>query len=236
MLLNELLTEASTPQRAWDGKLKKIDALLAWMYDKDILTKTEKAKKDTVFRAYYRYYNDGDIPKGISGVNRHTPEEEVAKALEIYLETFIKSILSKYLPRVDRTEFRIDKLVKDLSSVIGVSADHDAHGLLTYWLKTVKINDPESVLKQLVDTLKEQYAAVKNAADAADPKSENTVMSYRADQMKKAGKWNKSLEKAWNAAKGTMDEITEFLKNLQSSVKDLKKQKVLPEPTAAADD
>lgn len=236
MLLNELLTEASTPQRAWDGKLKKIDALLAWMYDKDILTKTEKAKKDTVFRAYYRYYNDGDIPKGISGVNRHTPKEEVAKALEAYLETFIKSILSKYLPRVDRTEFHVDKLVSDLASVISVSSSHDAHGLLTYWLKTVKINDPESVLKQLVDTLKEQYAAVKNAADAADPKSENTVMSYRADKMKDAGKWNKSLEKAWNAAKGTMDEITEFLKNLQSSVKDLKKQKVLPEPTTAADD
>lgn len=58
-LLNELLevlSEASKAQRAWNGKLKNVDALMAWLYDKDILTKTEKAQKDKIFNAYYRFY------------------------------------------------------------------------------------------------------------------------------------------------------------------------------------
>lgn len=37
--------EAVKPRRAWSGKIKKIDELLAWMYDKGIMNKGERAKK-----------------------------------------------------------------------------------------------------------------------------------------------------------------------------------------------
>ena len=222
-----LLNEASTAGRAWEGKLKKIDALLAWMYDKDILTKGEKAKKDSIFRAYYRYYNDGDMPKSLAlkGFSKYSEKGSIEKALEAYLEDFIKSLLSKYLPKVDRAEFRIDKMLSDLSTVIDVSERHDAHGLLEYWLKTVKINDPELILSKLVDELKEQYDKVKTEADSISPSTDNLVMSHRLEKMKTAGESTKTLDKNWKACEDTIDEITAFLKNLVDSLKQLKKQK-----------
>ena len=57
----EMFLEAE-PLRAWNNKLKSIDDLMSWMYDKDILNKGEKSDKDRIFRQYYRYYNDGDFP------------------------------------------------------------------------------------------------------------------------------------------------------------------------------
>jgi len=229
MLIKELLTEASVPQRAWSGKLKKVDALLSWMYDKDILNKGEKAKKDQIFSAYYRFYNDGDMPAAlkIRGLSKYSKSEEVEMALEEYLEAFIKSTLTKYLPKIDRTEFRLDKAIKDLDDVIDVASRNDVHGLLTYWLKTVKLNDEDSALKAMVDTLDEQYKALKEEADEADPKSNNTVMSYRIEKMKEDKKWNKSLQKKWDAMTVTMAGITQFLKNVQTSIKDVKKQRLV---------
>ncbi len=226
MLIKELLTEASVPRRAWDGKLKRIDDLLAWMYDKDILNKGEKAKKDQIFNAYYRYYNDGDMPAAlkIRGLSKYSNEKEVETALEKYLEDFMKSILKKYLPKVDRTEFRLTTAIDGLNTVIDVASRNDAHGLLTYWLKTVKLNDEDSALKAMVDTLDAQYKALKEEANEVDPDSYNKVMSFRMEDMKEAKKWNKSLQKKWDALTVTMAGITQFLKNVQSSLKDLKKQ------------
>lgn len=231
MLIKELLTEASVPRRAWDGKLKKVDALLSWMYDKDILNKGEKAKKDQIFRAYYRFYNDGDMPSALKmkGLSRYSDKKEVEMALEKYLEDFIKSTLTKYLPKVDRTDFRLDKAIKDLNTVIDVSSRNDAHGLLTYWLKTVKLNDEDSALKAMVDTLDAQYKALKEEANEVDPDSYNTTMSYRMEKMKETKKWNKSLQKKWDDLTVTMAGITQFLKNVQTSIKDVKKQRLVPD-------
>lgn len=232
MLVKELLTEASTARRGWDGKLKKVDALLAWMYDKDILTKGEKSKKDQVFRAYYRYYNDGDMPGTLKsqGFNKYSDPAKVEAALEKYLEDFMKTLLTKYLPKIDRTEFRLDKLISDLNTVISVATQHDAYGLLTYWLKTVKLSDPDGTLKQLVDTLNTQYAALKDEADAKHPASHNRVMSSRVDMLKDANVWSPKMQKAWDAAGETMDKIAEFLGNVKEAAKTMKRQKIVSTP------
>ena len=178
MLLKELnqLNEASEAGRAYFGRLKKIDSLMSWMYDKGILTAGEKAKKDTIFRAYYRYYNDGDFPKalaikGLSGKWGDRKENE--KALEDYLESFIKPILAKYMPRVDRKEFRLDKMIGNLNTVIGVAKHQDANGLLKYWLKTVKVNDERLVA--LVDKLEEENDNLVKELDKVDPNNKGYV-------------------------------------------------------------
>lgn len=220
--IQEIVAEASHPARAWSGKIKKIDQLLMWMYEKDILTKGEKAEKDKIFHAYYRYYNDGDQPRALQnkGISKHDPERTEAE-LEKYLEVFIKKVLAKYLPKIDRAEFRADTTIKALSTVITQAEDHDVHGLLTYWLKKVKLGDDEKI-KECIDSLQKCYDELVKAANEAAPESSNTTMKYRRTKMKEAGKWNSSLEKMWNDCQHDMDDISSFLKNLKRSVERLK--------------
>jgi hypothetical protein len=229
MLLKELhqINEASSAGRAWEGRLKKVDALMSWMYDKGILTAGEKAKKDTIFRAYYRYYNDGDFPKalaikGLSGKWGDRKENE--KALEDYLESFIKPILAKYLPRVDRKEFRLDKMIEGLNTVIDVAKHQDAHGLLTYWLKKVKVNDEKLVA--LVDKLEEENNNLVSELNRVDPNNKNKVTSYRRNLMMSAKTWTPEFETQWKDMTQTIGDIEQFLINLRNGITRLKNQHI----------
>lgn len=229
MLIQELvqINEASHARRAWDGKLEKIDKLMAWMYDKGILTKGEQSKKDRIFRSYYRYYNDGDMPAALKnrGFDRYSPKPAVEKALEEYLEDFIKSMLAKYLPKVDRTAFRIDSALKELRTVISVAKDDDIGGLLSYWIKKVKISDQEESnhLSKLVDELNEKFDALKAELNEASPKTSNYTIKYRIEQMKEEGTWTTAFEKDFNAALKINAEIVEFLEKLRDSLMLLKR-------------
>jgi hypothetical protein len=228
-LLQELLQlNEAKPRRGWDGKIKRIDDLLSWMYDKDILTNTEKKRKDTVINQYYRWYNDGDLPaairvKGISKWNEKKVEEE----LEKYLEDFIKKLLSKYFSKVDRREFRLDKTISDLKTVSDVAKSHDAHGLLTYWLKNTKINDDEGVLVDLTTKLEGQYNKLKTALDKVDPSSKSYVTSHRKEEMTKAGKWTDTFEKNYAEMTKTIDEMKTFIDDLIEGLKKLKKSAIV---------
>lgn len=228
MLVKELLNEASRPGRAWNNKIKKIDSLLAWMYDKDILTATDKKEKDKVFYQYYRYYNDGDLPGflRIKGVGKHDTKQ-IEEELEKYLEAFIKKMLAKYLPKVDRTEFRYDKLIDDLTSVSSAAYSKDAHALLTYWLKTVKIKDDRGKLGNWVEMLDEIYNKLKNKANTVQPESKNTVMSYRRKDMKKSGLWTKDMERDWVEVEDLCDQIGGFINNIILGINKLKKLREL---------
>ena len=108
--VNETLHEASQAGRAWSGKLTNVDNLMSWMYDKGIMNKTEQAEKDRTFREYYRYYNDGDIPRSMRGMK----DEEIELNIEKKVEEFIKKILAKYTGKFDRRDFRVDTLLGDL--------------------------------------------------------------------------------------------------------------------------
>jgi len=232
MLINELLelNEASVARRAWDGKLKRIDALLGWMYDQKILTATDRARKDKVFRQYYRYYNDGDMPAALKnkGLSKWDRKDRVQLALEEYLEEFIKEMLQKYMPKADRKTFRIDKAIADLSVVWSVAERHDAHALLTYWLKKTAIRDDESVLKGLVDKLQAQYDRLKSLADEDDPSKKNTILSVRREQMQEKGddSWTPMHEKLYANMRETCNKIAEFIDDLIKGLKKLKEEGV----------
>lgn len=215
-------------RRAWEGNLKKIDELFSWMYDRNILTATEKKKKDTVFRQYYRYYNDGDYPAGLktSGVSKWDGKAKVEAALEEYLEKFVKEILTKYLPKIDRTEFRIDNLLKELKTLKSVASRADAYALLNYWLKKVKIGDSTGELKTLVSKLEKTYAAAEAAFNKANPAGSNTTMSYRVQDMDKAGTMTPELRKHWLAVKTDCAAIENFIDDLSAATSKLKKEKL----------
>ena len=221
----EQLDEAKA-RRAWNNRLKKIDELMWWLYDKGILTKTEQKKKDSVFHQYYRYYNDGDMPAALKtkGYSKWDPDAKVEEALEEYLEGFIKQILGKYLPKIDRAEFRTDILIKNMKVVKDVADRNDAYSLLTYWLKKIKISDADGSLKAKVDALQKSYDAAKTAFDKAHPATSNTVMSYRKDKMVDAGVWDKSFDKLWDAVVKDCAEIGNFVQNIIDGAEKLKKE------------
>ena len=210
--------------RAWSGKLKNIDALFHWMYEKGILTATDKKRKDKVFYQYYRYYNDGDMPAAlkVKGFSKWSNKDSVETELEAYLESFIKEMLTKYMPRVNRAEFRIDNTLKQLYIVQDVAKRDDAYSLLNYWLQKVKIKDADGSLKAIVDDLKTAYDAAKTAFDKVDPASSNTVMSYRIERMKEAGKDVSKLEPKWAAVVEQTQKVHAFISDLITATKKLK--------------
>lgn len=216
------LFEASTPGRAWNRGLEKIDKLLYWMYEKDILSATDKAKKDTVFYQYYRYYNDGDIPAALKrqGFSKNSNKIEVETALEEYLETFIKKMLSKYLPVVDRKTFRIDNAIEALSMVEKMASEHDAYSLLTYWVKKVKKFD-ENFLTQL-DTIQKQYDKIKAKLDAESPSTKNTTLQYRIEKMKNDKTLTAETKKLVNELYHSLDILAAYVKNLIRALEDIK--------------
>lgn len=230
--IDNYLNEGSYSGRAWSGNLKKIDALLAWMYDKDILNKTEKKKKDSLFHQYYRYYNDGDFPRVLSsrGVSKFADKGVIERALEDQLEDFIKIILSKYMSKVDRTEFRYDELLGKLETVLSIVDDEDVHGLVNYWVGTLNPNRAENVIKQ-VAKLKVKYDSLEKKVNKAcnEYQWKNTydnphrlTMFHKRMKMKEVGIWTKEFEKAWIDIKKDLLEIKELLENVISSVKKLR--------------
>lgn len=87
------------PRRAWNRGLNRIDRFLQSVY-KD-MTKADQKKKDTSFRRYYRYYNDGDTPRGLrypSGfsVSKYDPEWRIEEVLERNVNEVMSYLLSKY--------------------------------------------------------------------------------------------------------------------------------------------
>jgi hypothetical protein len=243
--VNETLHEASHAGRAWSGKIKNIDNLLSWMYDKGILNKTEQAEKDRTFRQYYRYYNDGDIPQGLSGLS----DEKIELHIEKKVEEFIKKILAKYTGKYDRRDFRIDTLLGDLNTLRNITAGHyiasndthwepDPYGLLNYWGKSVKTGNSEfedmlAKLRPLYDDIDKATNEViaKEAKDGVykDKKSYEMpnaghTIGYRYKQMKQDGVWTPELDKKYNAMKDHMMVMAKILDSVIEATQKLKEE------------
>jgi hypothetical protein len=240
---NETLYEASHSGRAWSGKIQNIDNLMSWMYDKGILNKGEQDEKDRKFREYYRWYNDGDKPRGIYG-----GDEEIEAYLERSIEGFIKKVLAKYAGKYDRKDFRIDTLLGDLHTLQnivggyqqqdGVRGEPDPYGLLNYWGK--KINTRDSEFERLLGELRPVYDEAKKAANDIvdkeikdgifkDEKSynipgNNTGLSYQRARLQDLKVWTPDAEKKYQKMKDIMTKMSEILANVIEATQKLKQE------------
>lgn len=236
MSFKEYLNEAKA-MRAWGGKLKQVDKLLSWMYDKDILNKGEKSKKDSLFNQYYRYYNDGDFPRGLKDeqgyvLSKYSHAETIQKSLEAKIEDFIKKVLAKYMDKIDRKDFRIDQGLADITTVIDVASRFDVHALTKYWHKNVKDADTLAMIKDLETKYDQLQTITKTANDSHKWEKEfgnpqNTTMVFRKDKMKEAGIWSSEMETMWKSIQADMIKITTKLKNIKSALEELKTLKAL---------
>ena len=239
--VNETLHEASQAGRAWSGKIANIDNLMSWMYDKGILNKGEQAEKDGRFREYYRWYNDGDYPRGLKGM----PDKKVEEYLENRIEEFIKKVLAKYAGKYDRKDFRVDTLLADLSTLSSITGgrnggefEPDAYGLLNYWGKKINTNDSE--FEKLLGDLRPVYDTAKKAAnDIVDKEikngiykdvasyaipSNNTGLSFQRQKLQDEKVWTPDAEKKYQKMKEHMIKMNNILLNVIEATQRLKKE------------
>jgi hypothetical protein len=226
-IYEDFLNEASSAGRAWSGKLENLDNLFAWMYDKGILSKGEKAEKDKIFHQYYRWYNDGDFPPSLraKGLSKWMGDEKIEQALEALIEDFMKKILNKYTGKYDRREFHIDQLLGDLHTLENIVSGYqrgevkdepDPYGLLNYWGK--KINTKDSDFERMLGELGPLYDDVDKAAnkalDAAGEHGSNYTIAWRRQMSKDKGIWTPELEKKYMKMKEHMLKMHGILKNV----------------------
>jgi hypothetical protein len=239
-LFEEFVNEASFSGRAWSGKIKNLDNLFAWLYDKGIMNKGEQAKKDSIFRQYYRWYNDGDFPRGLAskGISKYQGDDKIERALEDEVENFMKVILNKYTGKYDRREFHLDTLLNDLHTLENITAGYkqedgvrgepDPHGLLTYWGK--KINTKDSEFEKMLTELQPLYDDIRKAADDAVAKEikdgvykdkpsysvpgKNNGISWVRQQMQNEKVWTPALEKKYDKMKKHMLKMHDILKTV----------------------
>lgn len=246
--VNETLHEASQAGRAWSGKLENIDNLMSWMYSKGIINKGEQAEKDKTFREYYRYYNDGDIPRSMRGMK----DEDIELNIEKKVEEFIKKILAKYTGKYDRKDFRIDTLLGDLytlqnilvgstHNLLGggvVTSEPNPYGLLNYWGKKINVNDSE--FEKMLGELRPLYDDAKKAADDIvsketkdgiykDAKSHTIpgnimVLSFQREKLQDAKVWTPDAEKKYMKMKDHMKKMNDILKNVIEATQRLKQE------------
>lgn len=242
----EFISEASTPGRAWSGKLKNIDELLSWMYDKDILSKSEKAAKDSIFRQYYRWYNDGDLPRGFGGFKDRSGrvsvskyrEKEIEAHIESKVEEFIRKILSKYLGKIDKQEFYYDKHISELQTIVNVADRYDVHGLTKYWIKNSRDENLTSMIKELesdYDSLTKEFNEFLSTIDfdklgvkSYDRPSSNKVIDWSIKKLQELKvSIPSSIMSDWKDVQTDMIEISAFTKNLITGIQKLKTLKAL---------
>lgn len=179
--------------RAWEGRLKRIDQLLAWMYDKGILSKRDKAKKDSLFNQYYRYYNDGDFPRVVR--NEYTtraPKSGIEDSLERHIEDFIKDVLSRYAGKYDRQEFRLDSAIKHLKELKEAVADMDVQVLIDEGPPSTGGWDNEPITAA-VGGLRLAHDRLKKVIASADPDASRYTVRAAKERMQKAGTWHQQL-------------------------------------------
>lgn len=232
--------EAVKPRRAWSGRISHLDKLLAWMYDKNILNKTDQARKDTLFRSYYRYYNDGEFPRVLSplGYNKWMSDEKIEAALEELIEEFIKKILSKYAGKYSRKDFRYDQYMEQLGDVIDLidrSNGTNAYDI-NYFLskianpdeELVKLNgELQSYHKQLITKL----AKVSEMPEVKEIMEKNYVSNLTNRTPKSAkdilGKyWTQDLEEILKKMQQVSYKMKDKLLKVREAAKKLKDEGV----------
>ena len=223
---DQWLNEAkSKTGRAWNNKLNRIEEFIAYLESNDMLSKRELAKKNSLFNAYYRWYNDGDFPTFLTqhGVYRGMSETTINDKLEELITDFLTAILSKYLSKVDRGEIRAKVYIANIDTVLRNLKEGDSYSVYSYYANIVNIDD--SNWATLLEKLKTQYIEIKGDIDALgydDVKGREIVYARRILQHD-TDLWSDKLEKKWKAMEKTGDDISDILNKVKENITQIEK-------------
>lgn len=208
----QTLVERSRNGRAWEGKLEKINDLIDWMINKEIIDQHDREKWYNIVRQYYRYYNDGDRPEDMEGYSN----SDIETYLEQRLEDQIKYILSKYQGKYSRADFNIDNAISKTKQVLYTADFEDQY----YSSKSVlyfaekNLNTADERVKELLANLKKASQAFRDEVAVVLGKYPNLVEGAVIATLKQDGKMNDKLEQAAKQLKQATDEVAAYCKDL----------------------
>ena len=157
-------------QRLWQGKGDMVDSFLQWAYD-HVMTQTDQEKKDRTNRRYYRYYNDGDHPRGI----RYVTGQTTAQTLEIKTTEVLLKLYRKYATPERRRQFyvwREENAFNATGATSTLAATCPGGGCQGYFVKEYvknfgrRPNVPELDVADQLAEIEEKRAALHEAEKA----------------------------------------------------------------------
>lgn len=230
--LNTLLKTVK-PARGWTNKIANLDELMSWLYDNHF-TKTDQQTKDKLFRSYYRYYNDGDIPKRL----RYEDPQVIEAILEYEVGSFIRYALKKYHSRYSRQEFYTKKKLEKLSYM----KRHTEDTIPTTYFFTVKnyFNNPAydmltakyvtlyHTLSDKIKSLLQQESVINIFKDKETTYflKGNGTINYFKDAFVEENVWTDEFEKIYQEMIETngliADEVQKMIEDTQTKLASLK--------------
>lgn len=96
----------------WNGNFGNIDGWMSFMYDE--MTASDRNKKDKICWKYYRWFNDGDFPRGLKGIYSMGYEvnlaskiqrERINNAVESCTKEMAKYFIKKYMNAENRANY-----------------------------------------------------------------------------------------------------------------------------------
>ena len=155
--------------------------------------------------------------------NERKNKEDIQLALEEYIEEFIKRILSKYLPKVNKKDFRYDMILREIGTLKSVVDGEDFHGLVTYWGPKFKgnIEGSDKFFKKVLG-LSSKYTELSRQLNKISPETSNTGIWSRRNKMQDNDTWTKYHEKRYVDMQVDMKSISIILNDFETSVNKLK--------------
>jgi len=171
--------------RAWENGLSNLDELMSWMYDKEIMNKGERERKDSIFRQYKRYYNDGDAPRGVLrkyGITKYNTVMVELK-LEHYLNDFIVEILEKYQGKYSRQDFYLDRNIGRLKDLLSNVERLDAYST-PYWAYRTSANIGNEGIVEYGKQIELLYKSAREEFDQSNKGLglENNTLEYASQR------------------------------------------------------
>jgi len=222
----DVLNEAKVG-RAWEGKLARIEKLIQYMDDNNLLSKGDSSKFESVARRYNRWYNDGDIPKG-SGIskdelqyNQKSASERIDQYLEELLEDTLRTILSKKLKKVDRTDFRYSEKIKNLELIKNMVAHSSYFPDNSLAFKVISDTDLQVKLKEIHNLGQKVVRSLSDRLDMIPTYEINTYIDeLQARGEKLSSDESKLIKKIDKLRAEVISEISALINTIEMMRKD----------------
>jgi len=204
--------------RAWANRLDQLNGFANYLDEKGFLNKGESNEKATIFRAYYRFYNDGDYPHGYKFQSRQVVQEY----LENRLEKFMKKIIKKNMTPAIRTGVRRAKLKDTIDTITTyTTVDSTSPTMVAVFAKKLPISARNAISDPLVAMnvrFRDLTVITNTACNAHEWEKSyhnpaNNVMLYKRKKMKEAGIWDQMMEDTLVGVIGECAKIEFILKN-----------------------
>ena len=162
-------------------------------------------------------------------MSKYQNPQRIEEALEAAIDEFLKQMLTKYLPKVDRTVYRMDQTLKTIDQLTRIANDVDPYALEVF-SKDLKLED-DSLLVMFLDKLFEESKDLNEELDKVSPNTQGYSTKYRIAYMKEDpmqyGKITPEITTKWESITKLCKKIAMLLGYMKETVEKVRDQRLL---------